>query len=81
MSYLPHWIREGPPSSLCTSELSYWREDTPHALVLVGLDATHAYLLDPAYSDEVPAVVTIGDFLLAWSCFGQMYALITKRSR
>ncbi len=64
-----------------TSELSYWREDTPHALVLVGLDATHAYLLDPAYSDEVPAVVTLGDFLLAWSCFGQMYALITKRSR
>jgi ABC-type bacteriocin/lantibiotic exporter with double-glycine peptidase domain len=63
-----------------TSELSYWREDTPHALVLVGLDATHAYVLDPAYSDEIPVTAALGDFLLAWSHFDQTYALILKSS-
>jgi hypothetical protein len=63
-----------------TSELPYWREDTPHALVLVGLDAAHAYVLGPAYADEVPVIVALGDFLLAWSHFDQTYALILKRS-
>jgi hypothetical protein len=37
-----------------TSELPYWREDTPRAVVVVGLDDAHAYLLDPAYPDKVP---------------------------
>jgi predicted double-glycine peptidase len=62
-----------------TAELSYWHEDTPHAVVLVGLDAVNAYLLDPAYEDEVPVRVARGDFLLAWSHFNQTYALILSR--
>ena len=63
---------------LRTSELSYWQEDTPHAVVLVGLDTDSAFLLDPAYEDEMPVSVTLGDFLLAWSHFDMVYALITK---
>ena len=63
---------------LRTSELPYWQEDTPHAVVLVGLDRESAFLLDPAYEDETPVSVTLGDFLLAWSHFEMVYALITK---
>ena len=63
---------------LRTSELPYWQEDTPHAVVLVGLDTDSAFLLDPAYEDEVPVSVTLGDFLLAWSHFDMVYALIAK---
>ena len=63
---------------LRTSELPYWQEDTPHAVVLVGLDRESAFLLDPAYEDEIPVSVTLGDFLLAWSHFDMVYALITK---
>ena len=59
-----------------TSELPYWREDTPHAVVVVGMDETHVYLLDPAHPDKVPVGVSIGDFALAWSHFEQAYALI-----
>ena len=63
---------------LRTSELPYWSEDTPHAVVLVGLDADNAFLLDPAYADRVPVSVTVGDFLLAWSHFDMVYAQITR---
>lgn len=63
---------------LRTSELPYWREDTPHAVVLVDLDPESASLLDPAYEDETPVKVNVGDFLLAWSHFDMMYALITR---
>ncbi len=63
---------------LRTSELPYWQEDTAHAVVLVGLDSDSASLLDPAYEDETPVRVTLGDFLLAWSHFDMVYALITK---
>jgi len=63
---------------LRTSELPYWQEDTPHAVVLVGLDSDSVFLLDPAYEDETPVRVTLGDFLLAWSHFDMVYALITK---
>jgi ABC-type bacteriocin/lantibiotic exporter with double-glycine peptidase domain len=63
---------------LRTSELPYWQEDTPHAVVLIGLDRESALLLDPAYEDETPVSVTLGDFLLAWSHFDMVYALITK---
>ena len=63
---------------LRTSELSYWQEDTPHAVVLVGLDTDSAFLLDPAYEDAAPVSVTLGDFLFAWSHFDMVYALIAK---
>lgn len=62
---------------LRTSELPYWREDTPHAVVLVGLDPESAFLLDPAYEDETPVSVSLGDFVLAWSHFDMVFALIT----
>lgn len=63
---------------LRTSELPYWQEDTPHAIVLIGIDTESVFLLDPAYESVTPVSAAIGDFLLAWSHFDMVYALITK---
>jgi hypothetical protein len=59
-----------------TSELPYYEDDTPHAVVVIGLDANVIYLLDPAYQDEIPINVPVGDFALAWSHFDQAIAII-----
>lgn len=67
-----------PVIFLRTSELPYWQEDTPHAVVLIGIDTEAAFLLDPAYESETPVSVTLGDFLVAWSHFDMVYVLITK---
>lgn len=61
-----------------TSELPYWHEDTPHAVVVIGLDADTIYLLDPAYVVEIPVAVSLGDFSLAWSYSDQAMAVIEK---
>ncbi|MCP4164672.1 MAG: hypothetical protein GY759_02115 [Chloroflexi bacterium] len=60
-----------------TCELSYWNEDTPYAIVVVGIDESSVYLLDPAYSEKVPVGVPSDEFSLAWSYFDQTYALIS----
>jgi hypothetical protein len=62
-----------------TSELPYWDEDTPHAVVVIGMDDSSIYLLDPAYPDEIPVAVSLGDFSLAWSYFEQAMAVIEKQ--
>jgi hypothetical protein len=61
-----------------TSELPYWHEDTPHAVVAIGMDTEAIHLLDPAYPEETPVAVSIGDFALAWSHFDQAIAIIEK---
>ena len=61
-----------------TAELPYWQEDTPHAVVAIGMDAEAPYLLDPAYPEETPVAVSLGDFMLAWSHFDQAMATIEK---
>jgi len=62
-----------------TSELPYWHEDTPHAVVVIGMDADTIYLLDPAYLEEIPVAVSLGNFALAWSHFDQAMGVIEKR--
>ncbi len=51
---------------LRTGELPYWQLDTPHAVVLAGLEADQAHIFDPAI-EEAPVSVSQGDLLLAWS--------------
>lgn len=67
---------------LRTGELPYWQEDTPHAVVLVGLDqdAETAFLLDPAYEHATPVAVSLGDLVLAWSHFDMVYAVISSKT-
>jgi ABC-type bacteriocin/lantibiotic exporter with double-glycine peptidase domain len=60
---------------LRTGELPYWREDTGHAVVLVGMDDDAVYLNDPAFA-QAPRQVSRGDFLLAWLGFDYDYAVV-----
>jgi len=48
-----------------TGFLGYWTEDVYHAVVLVGLDDSRAYLNDPRF-DESPQRVARDAFLAAW---------------
>jgi ABC-type bacteriocin/lantibiotic exporter with double-glycine peptidase domain len=63
---------------LRTKELPYWIDDTGHAVVVIGIDDSHVYLLDPAF-DESPQQVSHGDFILAWLDFNDDYAVVTPR--
>ena len=74
---LEAWIRRGVPCILFvrTSDLPYWQVDTPHAVVLAGIESGRAYLFDPAV-DTAPMEVSIGDLMLAWSHFDYTYAVL-----
>ena len=61
---------------LRTGELSYWTEDTGHAVVLVGMDEDTVYLNDPAFG-EAPQSASRDEFFLAWLDFDCDYAVIT----
>jgi hypothetical protein len=62
-----------------TGELPYWTVDTPHTVVLAGLEGDQAFLFDPA-TDSGPYAVPEGDLLLAWSAFDYAYAALTMPS-
>ena len=78
MAELEAWLAQGVPCVLFlrAGELPYWQLDTPHAVVLVGLEADRAYLLDPAV-EMMPVTVSSADLLLAWSHFEHTYAVLS----
>ncbi len=57
-----------------TSELPYWDVDTPHAVIVAGIEGEQAYLFDPAI-DTTPVTVNMGDLMLAWLYFEYTYAV------
>jgi ABC-type bacteriocin/lantibiotic exporter with double-glycine peptidase domain len=77
LAELESWIAQGVPCILFvrTGELPYWQIDTPHAIVLAGLEANHAYLVDPAV-ETVLVTVSLGDLMLAWSYSEYTYAVL-----
>lgn len=57
-------------------QLPHWfGEDFARAAVMVGMDAGHAYLHDPAVL-VYPLRVSIGDFDLAWLGRDEQYAVL-----
>jgi hypothetical protein len=62
---------------LTTGDLPYWSEDTPHAVVVVGLDETSVYLNDPAF-ESAPQRASRGDSELAWLTRDQLMAVIRR---
>jgi ABC-type bacteriocin/lantibiotic exporter with double-glycine peptidase domain len=68
LTELSMWLDRKIPCILFvrTIDLAYWKIDTPHAVVLIGIEADRAYLLDPAIETS-PAIVTADELLLAWS--------------
>jgi len=77
LAELQGWLAQNVPCILFvrTGELPYWRVDTPHAVVLVGLEGEQAHLLDPAVA-QYPMSVSVGDLLLAWSHSDYTYAVL-----
>jgi hypothetical protein len=77
LAELETWISQSQPCILFvrTADLPYWKMDTPHAVVLAGLERDQAHLFDPAV-EEAPATVSVGDLLLAWSHFDYTYAVL-----
>ncbi len=60
---------------VATQELSYWNETTNHAVVVIGIDEYSIYLCDPNFAD-VPKVISLAEFYLAWLEMDNFYALI-----
>ena len=63
-----------------TGELPYWDQDTPHALVVVGIEANTVYVNDPAFK-SAPILTPVGDFELAWEEFGRHWAIVRRSSQ
>lgn len=75
---LEAWLARRTPCILFvrTGELPYWHVDTPHALVLIGIEGDSAYVLDPA-TEAAPTQVRLDDLILAWSYSDYTYAVLT----
>lgn len=74
---LADWLSNQVPCILFirTGELPYWAMDTPHAIVLAGLENEQAFLFDPEM-DVAPQTVSQGDLMLAWSPFDYAFATL-----
>lgn len=65
-----------PIVAVSTSKLSsYWKEDTDHAVVVVGIDEGFVYLNDPEFV-VAPQLVTLEEFESAWLEQDYWYAVI-----
>jgi ABC-type bacteriocin/lantibiotic exporter with double-glycine peptidase domain len=74
LAELSAWLARSVPCILFarTGDLPYWQVDTPHAVVLTGLQGDTAYLFDPAI--EIASVtISSNDMILAWSHFDYTY--------
>ncbi len=58
-----------------TKELSYWQENTNHAIVVTGMDNQWIYLNDPCFGD-VPKAIALTEFDLAWLEMDEVYAVL-----
>lgn len=69
-----------PPIVFVQTEfLEYWRTATPHAVVLVGMDATNVYLSDPSFA-TAPQTASLDGFLTAWVEMDETAAIIRPAS-
>ena len=71
------YIDQGlPPIVLvATGQLSYWNENTGHAVVVVGLEENLVHIYDPAFSDA-PKKISVDEFMLAWIDADRFYAIL-----
>ncbi len=81
-NHLRNWLARGIPVIVLvdTGELLYWARRAAHALVLVGLEGSTAYVNDPAF-DSAPLPLGLGDLLLASDAMGNMVAVIAPGGR
>ncbi len=81
LAILKNLLATGVPAIVFvwTGNLPYWSIDTPHAVVVVGIQAENILVNDPAFS-RASQSVAIGDFLLAWAEFDYRYATIVRQA-
>ena len=76
---LIEWLDQGVPPILFvrTGDLLpyYWTVDTPHAVVLAGIEGDNSVLFDPGL-DAAPAFVSFENLLLAWLHTDDAYAIL-----
>ena len=58
-----------------TTDLTYWRSTTDHAVVVVGFDEWRIFVNDPAF-DNHPITVPLVNFELAWLAFDYRYGCL-----
>lgn len=74
---IAEYLQAGHPviAFVDSGELSYWTTATNHALVIVGMDNDHVYVLDPAFP-PTPIAIAEGEFHLAWLNCDYMCAIV-----
>jgi len=67
ISLMAAYLKAGQPviAFVDTGELAYWSVTTNHAVVVIGLDAEHAIVNDPAFA-AAPQRIALSEFGLAW---------------
>ena len=70
--------RQPPIVAVDTTEFSYTKLNTLHAVVLVGIDEAFVYLHDPMVTTKVPICVPIDEFALAWLEHDELFAILSK---
>lgn len=67
IGYLRQCLHRGWPVIVAvdTTQLSYWEEDTNHAVVVIGIDRHTIALSDPGIT-HAPQLVALDEFELAW---------------
>ncbi len=58
-----------------TGLLSYWQEQTGHAVVVLAIEGEQIYLNDPMFADA-PKVIPLTEFEAAWIEQDQQYAVV-----
>lgn len=78
---LADWLAAGLPviAFVHTTFLDYWQVQTPHAVVVVGLDEDHVYIHDPAFA-EAPQKCAIDGFIAAWIEMDEVVAVLEPTS-
>jgi len=79
LAELGGWLVEGisPIVFVHTQFLDYWTENSPHAVVLVGMDENDIYLNDPAFA-TAPQLCSLDGFIAAWTEMDEVAAVITR---
>lgn len=75
------WLAQQLPCILFvrTGDLRpYWKIDTPHAVVVAGLDTTTVAIFDPGLPNA-PTILSVGNLMLAWTHFDYTFAVLQQQ--
>lgn len=79
LSEIEGWLNRklAPIAFVNTEFLDYWTANTPHAVVIVGLEDGRIFLNDPAFA-KAPQSCSLDGFLAAWAEMDEVIALVQQ---